>query len=120
MGKSRVLIALESRLARELVRSVVSDQADFEIVGEIQDEAAILPAIEQTRANTLIITQENAGRRPEICDSVLQKSPRTKILAIISGNEGSTLYWFATEMQSARIETWEGVLSALRDEVVDQ
>ena len=114
-GKSRVLIALESRLARELVRSVVSNQADFEIVGEIQDEAAILPAIEQTKADCLVLTQEESGRRPALCDFVFQKSPRTKILTISAGSDESILYWFTTEIQSSRMETWDGVLSVLRN-----
>jgi DNA-binding NarL/FixJ family response regulator len=115
--KIRVLIALESRLARDLVRSMVSDQADFEVVGEIQDEPAILAAIEQTKVDSLIITQERSGSRPAICDLVFQKSPQTSVLAIISGSEGSILYWFTTEIRSARIETWESVLSALRNKV---
>jgi hypothetical protein len=115
--KNRVLIALESPLARELVRSIVSDQVDFEIIGEIQDEPAILSAIEQNKANSLIITQEKSGKRPAICDFVAQKPPQTKILAISSGSEESTLYWFTTEIHSARIETWEGVFHALRNKV---
>ncbi len=96
---------------------MVSDQADFEVVGEIQDEPAILAAIEQTKVDSLIITQERSGSRPAICDLVFQKSPQTSVLAIISGSEGSILYWFTTEIRSARIETWESVLSALRNKV---
>ena len=115
--KIRVLIALESRLARDLVRSVLSDQADFEVIGEVQNELAVLPAIEQTEAGSLIITQESSGRRPAICDLVFQKSPQSKILAITSGSEGSTLYWFTTEIHSAHLETWKGVLDALRSKV---
>ena len=115
--KVRVLIALESRLARDLVRSILAEQADFEVVAEIQDESAILPTIEQTKADSLIITQERSGRRPAICDLVFQKSPQTKILAITSGREGSTLYWFTKEVQSAHLETWQGVLDALRTKV---
>jgi DNA-binding NarL/FixJ family response regulator len=115
--KVRVLIALESRLARDLVRSILADQADFEVVGEIQDESAILPTIEQTKADSLIITQERSGWRPAICDLIFQKSPQTKVLAITSGSEGSTLYWFTTGIHSAHLETWKGVLDALRSKV---
>jgi AmiR/NasT family two-component response regulator len=120
MEKIRVLIALKSRLARELVLSVVSEQADFKVVGEIQGELAILSAIEQTKTDSLVITAEKSGRRPAICDIVFQKSPQTKILAISSGSVESPLYWFTTEIHTARIETWEGVLRELRNKVGSQ
>jgi AmiR/NasT family two-component response regulator len=119
--KIRVLIALESRLARELVHSIVSGHADFEVVGEIEDVLGIIPAIEQTKADSLIITQERLGKRPAICDFVLQRSPQIRILAIASGSEESTMYWITTEIHSARIETSEeGVVSALRNKVGSQ
>jgi AmiR/NasT family two-component response regulator len=115
--KIRVLIALETRFARDLVRSIVSQQADFEVIGEVRDTLEILPAIEQTKPDSLIITQQESDRRPVICDLVFQKAPLTRILALTSGSEESTLYWLTTEIQSARIETWEGVLESLRNKV---
>jgi phosphopantetheine adenylyltransferase len=100
------------------VRTIVSGQEDFEVVGEIRDEAGILSGIEETDADCLIVAQEKFGRRPAICESVLRKSPHLRILAVASGSEESTLYWASTAIRSSRIETSEeGVLKALRSTV---
>ncbi len=116
MEKIRVLIAYESRLIRELMRGIVSRHADFEVVGEIEEERQILPTIEENRANCLIIEQGKSDLRPAICDSVFRRSPHMKILTVASGSEESMLYWASTEIHSARVETSEeGVLNALRN-----
>jgi len=111
----RVLIAHESRLARELVRAIVSGHADFEVVGEVQDEREISSAIEQNEADCLIIERSETSERPEICDVLFRRWPHMKILAVASGSEDSALYWVSREICAARVETSEeGVLNALR------
>jgi DNA-binding NarL/FixJ family response regulator len=116
--KIRVVIGYESRLVRELVRGIISRHTDFDVVGEIQEERGILPAIEQDQPDCLILEQGKSDRRPAICDSVFRRFPHMKILTVASGSEESTLYWVSTEICSARIETSEeGVLNALRSKV---
>jgi DNA-binding NarL/FixJ family response regulator len=113
--KVRVLVANRPRLMRELVKAAISEQPDIEIVGEIQDEPEILGAIEKTRPDFLIIAQEEPGRRPAICDSVLEKYPLLKILAVAPGRNSSVCYWTGPGIGSRRVETSEeGVLNALR------
>jgi DNA-binding NarL/FixJ family response regulator len=100
---------------RELVQATLSDHPDIEVVGEIQDEPEILPAIDQTHADCLIIAQEESGNRPSICDFVLEKYPHMKILAVAPGGDDSMFYWVSMEIRSSRVETSEeGVLNALR------
>jgi len=114
--KIRVLIAYESRLIRELMRGIVSRDADFEVVGEIEEERQILPTIDENQADCLIIAQGESDLRPAICDSVFRRSPHMKILTVASGGEESMLYWVSSEIRSARVETSEaGVLNALRN-----
>ena len=115
MGKVRVLVANRPRLMREVVQATLSGQPDIEVVGEIQGEPEILPALEQTHANYLIIDLEEPGCRPSICDFVMAKYPDTKILAVAAGKGDSAFYWVSTEIRSTQIETSEeGVLKALR------
>ena len=99
---------------RELVRAAISEHPDIEVVGEIQDEPEILAAIDQTHADCLIIAQDEPGKRPAICDFVLEKHPHMKILAVAAGKGDSAFYWVSTEIRSSPIETSEeGVLNAL-------
>jgi DNA-binding NarL/FixJ family response regulator len=114
----RVLIAYESRLLRGLVRTIVSSHNDFEVVGEVQDEARIILALEQNQADFLIVEQAEPGRRPAICEKVFGKWPHMRILAVASGSEQSTLYWAEREIRSVAVETCEeGVVGALRGQV---
>ena len=106
---------------REAVRTALSRHTDMEVVGEIEDELEILPAIERTQAHCLIIAQEEFGRRPSICDSVFDKHPHVKILAVAPGSEDSVFYWVFMEIRLSRIETSEdGVISALRGNLEKQ
>lgn len=118
MESTRVLIAYESRLARQLVRTIVSRYEDFEVIGEIEDESGILPAIEQNPADFLIVEQEESGQPPAICERVLARWPHMRILAVASGSEKSTLYWVSMEIRSVPVETCEeGVINALRGKI---
>ena len=118
MEKVRVLVANRPRLMREVMRTALSRHVDMEVVAEIEDEIEILPALERTHAECLIIAQEEFGRRPAICDSVFDKFPRMKILAVAPGSDDSVLYWVFMEIRLSRIETSEeGVINALRGQV---
>ena len=106
---------------REVVRTALSRHADIEVVGEIEDELEILPAIERTQVDCLIIAQEEFGRRPAICDNVFDEYPHMKILAVASGSDDSVFYWVFMEIRLSRIETSEeGVINALRSNLEKQ
>ena len=47
MQKIKVVVANRPRLMRDLVLATISDQPDIEIVGVLEDEDAILQAVEQ-------------------------------------------------------------------------
>lgn len=118
MDKVRVLVANRPRLMREVVRTALSRHADMEVVGEVEDEIEILPALERTHAECLIIAQQEFGRRPAICDRVFDNFPHMKILAVAPGSDDSVLYWVFMEIRLIQIETSEeGVINALRGHV---
>ena len=115
MDKIRVLVANQPRLMREIVRTALSRHADMEIVGEVEDELEILPALAEARPDCLIVAQEESDARPAICDAVFDKYPHLKILAVAPGSADSVFYWVFKEIRLSRIETSEeGVLNALR------
>jgi DNA-binding NarL/FixJ family response regulator len=121
VDKVRVLVANRPRLMREAVRTALSRHADMEIVGELEDELEILPALERTQARCLIIAQDEFGRRPSICDAVFDKYPHIKILAVAPGSDDSVFYWVFMEIRLSRIETSEdGVINALRGNLEKQ
>jgi len=113
--KIRVLVANRPRLMRELVVATISEQPDIEVVGEIQNDAAILQVVDQCRPDFLIIALDSAQDRPHICDQLLDRFPHMKILAVAPERNNSMFYWASLDIRSNKVETSEeGILNALR------
>ena len=115
MPKIRVLIANRPRLMRELVMATISEQPDIEVVGVLEDEASILGTVEQSHPDVLIIGSDRTEDRPHICDILLDRYPRMRILAVAADRDSTTFYWANLDIRSNRIEnSEESILSALR------
>jgi DNA-binding NarL/FixJ family response regulator len=114
-GKVRVLIASPARLVRDLLYEAISKHPDIEVVGEVLEENQILPAIELTSPDCLIIPLESQGGRPHVCQDVFSKNPHMRIVAIAEGLDTSSLYWLAGGIRCAFMTpSVDGLLEALR------
>ena len=115
MNPIRVLVANRPRLIRELVMATISDQPDIEIVGEIQQEAELEYAVEETHPDFLIVALEKSNSLPDVCESILRSHPQMRVIAIASDRNSSMFYWTSLSIKSNQIEASEaGVLSAIR------
>lgn len=111
----RVLVANRPRLMRELILTTFADQPDIEIVGEVDDEAAIPETINKTLPDFLVIAQDDLNSRPSVCDIVLREHPVLRIIALAPDENYSVHYWALVEIRSSNIEaSEEGILGALR------
>src|SRR5690242_5841515 len=115
MSQIRVLMANQPRLMRELLAATISDQTDIAVVGEVATTSEIEEAIERTNPNFLIVALEEKDRLPNFCQSILQKHPQIKIIAIAPDRNTSVFYWASLQVRSNQIESSEaGLLGALR------
>src|SRR5579872_369725 len=115
MKAIRVLVANRPRLIRELVIATISDQPDIEIVGEVDQEAEIETAVEETEPDFLIVALEKSGRLPVYCQTILKSYPAMRVIAIAPDRNSSMFYWASLKIESNQIEaSEEGVLGALR------
>lgn len=111
----RVLVANQPRLMRELVLATLFEQPDIEVVGEVGNEADILPTVEEHQPDFLIVALDKSGTRPSVCDVLLSKYPNMKILALAPERNSSVFYWASLDIHSFDVESSEeGVLSTLR------
>jgi hypothetical protein len=111
----RVLVANHPRLLRELILTTFADQPDNEIVGEIDEEAAIPETVKKTLPDFLVIAQDNPNSRPNVCDIVLREHPLLRIIAVAPDENYSVHYWALVEIRSNNIEaSEEGILGTLR------
>jgi chemotaxis response regulator CheB len=116
--KIKVLVANRPRLMRELVLETISSQPDIEVMAEIQDDSKIAQLVEELHPDCLIIGLDQSDNRPDICDSLLERYPHLKILALASERNSSICYWATLSIRSNRVETSEqGILNALRGRV---
>lgn len=100
---------------RELVLETITEQADIEIVAEIQNEDDIVQVVDGTRPDFLIIALDESDQRPSVCDTLLRRHPAMKILALASGRNISMFFWASLDIHTTSIETSQaGILCSLR------
>ena len=115
MQKIKVMVANQPWLMRELLMATISDQPDIEIVGVLEDEAAMLEMVEREHPEFFIIGLNQSDERPRICDVLLEHFPHLRVLALAPERNGSVCYWAHLDVRSNRIENSEqGILDALR------
>jgi len=111
----RVLVANRPRLMRELILTTFADQADIEIVGEVADEADIYDSVLRSSPDLLVVTAEQRGNRPNICDTLLRHFPELRIIAVAPHENHTVCYWASVDIHSGDIESSEeGLLTAVR------
>ena len=111
----RVLVANRPRLIRELILATIADQPDIEVVGEVKNEADLLPTVEEQRPDFLIVALDSPESRPPVCDMLLSKFPDMKILAVAPEHNSSVFYWASIDIHSFDVEaSEEGLLGVLR------
>lgn len=110
----RVLLANGPRLMRELVREVLAEQPDIDVIGEIEDNSELASAIELARPDVLIIGLDEHVTAH--CGFLIGQYPRMKILALAPEQNRGLMYWAILDFRTKPVESSEaGLLSALRE-----
>ncbi len=114
--KIRVLIANSTRIWRDLLYDMIRQEPDIEIVGDVSEENAIVPAAERTNPDCLIVPLNESGAAMPICTEILAKRPHVRIVAIGEGTDVIVIYWRSEEGDVRRTYTSasrEAILRAL-------
>jgi DNA-binding NarL/FixJ family response regulator len=113
----RILVANRPRLMRELLLATLAERADIEIVGEVANEAEIPAWVKKTAPDLVVISLDELGQRPRICDTVLRTNPDVRIVAVASDHNRSVCYWASLQLDihCSDIEpSQEGILGVMR------
>ena len=78
----RILVANQPRLMREMIVATLTDQPDMEIVGEVTDDAEIPSQVAKILPDLVVISLDESGKRPVLCDTILHKHPDVRIIAV--------------------------------------
>jgi DNA-binding NarL/FixJ family response regulator len=113
----RILVANRPRFVRELLLATLADRPNIEIVGEVSNEAEIPASVKRTAPDLLLISLDDSGKRPRVCDTVLRSNPEVRIVAVASEHNRSVCYWASLQLDihSKDIEpSEEGILAVMR------
>jgi DNA-binding NarL/FixJ family response regulator len=114
--KIRVLIANSTRIWRDMLYDTIREEPDIEVVGDVSEENAIVPATERTNPDCLIVPLDEPGAAMQICTAILAKRPHVRIVAIGEGTDVVEIYWMTEEGDIRRTYTTasrEAILRAL-------
>lgn len=111
----RVLMANQPKLMRELLAEMLSEESWIQIVGEVTQEVEIRDLVLKTSPDLLVVTAEQPGKRPAICDELLREFPSLRIIAVAAQESYSVCYWASLDIHADDIEPSEqGFLSAVK------
>jgi len=114
----RILVANQPRVMRELLLATLAERGDIEIVGEVTNEAEIPASVKRTAPDLLVISLDELGQRPRICDTVLRAHPDLRIIAVASEHNRSVCYWASLQLDihCSDIEpSQEGIVGVMRN-----
>lgn len=111
----RILVANRPKIMREALLDTLSDQPWIEVVGEVSNDVDIPEYVSKTLPDLLVIAVEGPGKRPVLCDALLQEHPHLRIIAVAPYQNYGVCYWASLTIHSDDIEPSEaGFLSAVR------
>jgi len=79
---TRVLLAMESPLLRELLFDLLKSEPDIEVVGEATDPVDLLLAIEETGADVVVHTFTDLQQPPGVCSHLFAEYPELVVIGI--------------------------------------
>jgi hypothetical protein len=88
-----------------MLYDTIREEPDIEVVGDVSEENAIVPATERTNPDCLIVPLEKSGKAIPICTAILAKRPHVRIVAIGEGTDVVEIYWMSEEGDLRRTYT---------------
>jgi DNA-binding NarL/FixJ family response regulator len=94
MRPTRVLLLGMPRMLRDLINAVLAAEPDMQVVGELTEEDASLPALTEAGADVVIVGL-HGSEVPYVCRQLLDSRPSARILGLSS--EGRDAYQYRNE-----------------------
>jgi response regulator of citrate/malate metabolism len=89
----RILLVTEPRLLREMVERVIEKTPGLQVVGEIENLDNLVPMIEATGADWLVIFLAPDEKLPAGIQELLSSHPAVRVLAIASDGSQVEMNW---------------------------
>ena len=114
MEKLRILLANQPRMHRELLRQLITQQLDMDVVAEELDPVQLLLTVRQTEADVVVLTLPKSGEDPGLCSHLLSEYPNLVVLALSGVQDDASLYRLEIVRQRLASTADGPLLAALR------
>ena len=117
MRKIKVLLSSRPKLLSEVIRNLILNQPDMEVVGEVIAPIELLRAVGAIIADVVIVTPLKANGEPRICRLLLAAYPLLIIVTQSAAGEAAHLY--KSGMRKKRLDDPSGqaILVAIREAI---
>jgi len=114
--KLRILLANRPRMLREMVRKIIEDEQDMEVVGEVLAPVDLLVAVRETKAHAVILTMRGS-EEPGLCSHLLAEYPDLTILGLAFEGQKAFIKQLRPRREEIADPTGAKILSALRNAI---
>lgn len=113
----RVLIANSTRALRDWLYDLIRELPGVKITADVWEEAAIVPIMERTDSDCVIVSLSDPDDPMSICGEIFEKRPHVRIVAIGEGTNIVAVYWRSEQGEVRCTYTTasrENILQAIR------
>ena len=110
----KVLLANEPEEFRKRLKTLIQEQEDMKVVGEVLDPIELLLTVNETQADVVILTLPDPGGELGIATHLFAEFPQVLVLAISPVCEQAFLYQQIISREQLPGKSGEDVLVALR------
>jgi DNA-binding NarL/FixJ family response regulator len=80
-----------------MLYDTIREESDIEVVGDVSEDSAIVPATERTNPDCLIVPLDGPGVSLSMYTTILLRRPHVRIVAIGEGTDVVEIYWMSQE-----------------------
>ena len=89
----RIILAMEARLLREMLRRAISKSPHMQVVREVSGGTDLPSVVEETKADWVLLLLRSNGRLPLAAKRLLEEKPSVSIIALAADGGEVKLAW---------------------------
>jgi len=118
MKRMRILLGNRPQLMREVLREILAQQPDMEVVGEVVDPIELLVAAQAFKPDVVVVALQDS-EEPGLCSHLLAEHPHLTILALTSEGAGAFIQQLCPRRQEIQELSAATLLQTIRQAIRD-
>jgi DNA-binding NarL/FixJ family response regulator len=102
-------------MVSEVIKNMINNQPDMEVVGEVIDPIALLGFSTKSMVDVVIVSPLKSNGEPKLCRHLLAEHPPLKVITLSEKGESAFLYQSNLERICIEKPTGHLILKVIRD-----